>query len=526
MTTTNDTEPIRRDSGAEEAAAPTVPVTPRAPRRGRAVPARWRIVGWILLTTVVALVAVVVTARDLLLTEVDHDANADIAQEVDEFRTFVAEGVDPHTAQPFSSVERMLDVYLARQYPSEGEILLGMVDGRVLRSDRPTETGAPGLPYDLAGDTALLGRIVDSPENSGVENVANGQMRWARANVSAGADQGVLVVSVFTANQRESVAETINTIALVAVGGVGLTAIIAWLVSGRILAPVRQVREVAAEIGEHDLSARVPVHGRDDIAALAETFNSMLDRLEGAYATQRRFVDDAGHELRTPITVVRGHLEVMELSGDTDPAERAETLRLVDDELARMARIVTDLLMLAKAEQPDFVQRRSIDVTDLTLDIEAKSQMLGDRNWQLMTVAEGVADVDGQRVTQAVLQLATNAVAHTRTGDVIQLGSEFLGYGVHRRLSVWVRDTGPGVHPDDAARIFERFRRGPRGPADVTGPAPERGGAGLGLAIVRAIADAHGGSAWVTSTLGHGATFGVDLPVPEAPVPTRKAGTT
>src|SRR5690606_32526730 len=158
---------------------------------------------------------------------------------------------------------------------------------------------------------------------------------------------GALIVAVFTTEQRAKVADTARTIGLVAIGGLGLTAIIGWVVAGQILAPIRQVREVAAAIGEKDLTSRVPVHGRDDIAALAQTFNSMLDRLEHAYTTQQRFVDDAGHELRTPITVIRGHLELMDL-GHADDATREETIRLVEDELDRMARIVTDLLVLAK----------------------------------------------------------------------------------------------------------------------------------------------------------------------------------
>ncbi len=110
------------------------------------------------------------------------------------------------------------------------------------------------------------------------------------------------------------------------------------------------------------------------------------------------------------------------------------------------------------------------------------------------------------------MQLATNAVSHTHVGDVIQFGSAFVDDDGRRLFRVWVRDTGPGVAPEDTSRIFERFRRGNPAPADVGGPAPERGGAGLGLAIVRAITDAHHGSVWVDSIPGEGATFGVDLP--------------
>ncbi|MEV8190672.1 HAMP domain-containing histidine kinase [Rhodococcus pyridinivorans] len=494
------------------------------PGRGSALPARWRILSWILLTTAVALVAVVVTARVLLLNHVDRDANADITQEIDEFRAFAAEGVDPTTTFPFTSVERMLEVYLNRQHTSEGEVIVGVVDGSLL-FDRRIAVDRPDLPANLTEDGVMFERILNAPTGSGVHEVDGGQMRWARADVTSGDDRGALIVAVFTAEQRAKVADTARTIGLVAIGGLGLTAIIGWLVAGQILAPIRQVREVAAAIGEKDLTSRVPVHGRDDIAALAQTFNSMLDRLEQAYTTQQQFVDDAGHELRTPITVIRGHLELMDL-GHADDATREETIRLVEDELDRMARIVTDLLVLAKAERPDFVQRRPVDVTDLMLDVEAKAQMLGTRDWQLMEIAEGMADIDAQRVTQAVLQYATNAVTHTHPGDVIQLGSVFVEHDGTEHLRIWVRDTGPGVAPDDAARIFERFRRGRTVPGDRHGPAAERGGAGLGLAIVRAIADAHHGSAWVESAVGHGATFGIDLPLRDPAGTTGTTGTT
>lgn len=480
--------------------------------RGSALPARWRILSWILLTTAVALVAVVVTARALLLNHVDRNANAAIAQEIDEFRAFAAEGVDPTTTFPFVSVERMLEVYLDRQHTAEGEVIVGVVDDLLL-FDRRITLDRPDLPENLTDDGVLFDRIMNAPQGAGVYDVDGGQMRWARADVTSGTDRGSLIVAVFTAQERAKVDETARTIGLVAIGGLGLTAVIGWLVAGQILAPIRQVREVAEAIGEKDLTSRVPVHGRDDIAALAETFNSMLDRLEQAYTTQQRFVDDAGHELRTPITVIRGHLELMDLDRSQDAAARAQTVRLVEDELDRMARIVTDLLVLAKAERPDFVQRRPVDVTDLMLDIEAKSQMLGRRDWQLMEIAEGTADIDAQRVTQAALQFAQNAVTHTRPGDVIRLGSSFVDHGDVRHLRVWVRDTGPGIEPEDAPRIFERFRRGRTVPGDRQGPAVERSGAGLGLSIVRAIADAHHGSAWVESALGHGATFGIDVPV-------------
>ncbi|GAA1618409.1 sensor histidine kinase [Actinoplanes couchii] len=468
--------------------------------RGSSVPARWRITGWILLATTIALTAVIVTVRSALLADGERRANAELVQEAAEFSAFLAEGVDPTTAQAFTSPDRVLEVYLNRQHPDDDEVLLGLVGADVLQADRPGR-GVAAAPYDLAADAGLLAAFTDPAHTFGTTGTPAGPMRWGRVDVGAATARGSLVIAIFTEQRRDETDQVVRLMALVSLGGLLLTLAIGWIAAGRILAPVRALHEVAADIGERDLTVRVPVHGRDDIAAMAETFNAMLDRLEEAYGLQRRFVDDAAHELRTPITVIRGHLELL---GD-DPAERAHTLRLVDDELARMSRIVSDLLVLARAERPDFVNARPVETTDLMLDIEAKCQALADRSWLLGDIAEGAVTIDGQRVTQAVLQLAANAVQHTADGDEIRMGSRFEGVGDRRRLLLWVSDTGPGVRPEEVEEIFERFHHG----------SATRAGAGLGLAIVRAIADAHGGRAFVRSTPGEGATFGLDLPAPD-----------
>ncbi|GHJ93575.1 hypothetical protein SNE510_30940 [Streptomyces sp. NE5-10] len=215
-----------------------------------------------------------------------------------------------------------------------------------------------------------------------------------------------------------------------------LTTGIGRVVAGRVLAPVRVVRTTAAELTERGLTQRIPVQGKDDIAALAATFNAMLDRLERAFAGQRQFVDDAGHELRTPITIVRGHLELM---GD-DPAERAETVRLVTDELDRMSRIVEDLLLLAKAERPDFVRTEDVQLAELTADVFVKARALGDRDRVLDGVADREASLDAQRITRAMVQLARNAVQHTVPGARIAIGARTAA----GRIEPYVADRGPG----------------------------------------------------------------------------------
>lgn len=481
------------------------------PLRPLVLPARWRITAWIMLSTLFTMLSVGLIGRAIFLTDVEQSANTEIEQEADEFLRFLDE-----SAGSFTSSSTLLQQYVDRQSVHDDEIILGAVDGtQVAWADGIREQRESSPVF--AGAAAIIGDMLESPETAGaLAETSAGPVRWGRIDFTDGSETGSLLVMQFTQEQRDAVDQSVGTTAWVGLAGMLLSAGIAWLVAGQILAPVRSLHRVARDINEHDLTARVPVQGSDDIAAVATTFNQMLDRLEQVYATQQRFVDDAGHELRTPITIVRGHLELL---GD-DPQERAETLRLVSDELDRMSRIVTDLLVLARAQQPDFVRLAQCDVATLTLDIEAKAQALGDRRWQLMEVAEGAVDLDPQRVTQAMLQLSANAVQVTDAGDRIRIGSRFEGEGETRRLRLWVKDTGPGVAAEDAERIFVRFVRGTT-PGDTAGP---RRGSGLGLAIVRAITDAHGGSAWVDSVVGEGAMFGIDLPAPTAETPLDMTG--
>jgi len=268
--------------------------------------------------------------------------------------------------------------------------------------------------------------------------------------------------------------------------------------------PVRDVTDTARTISESDLSGRIPVHGHDEISVLAETFNEMLARLEASFTSQRAFVQDAGHELRTPITIIRGQLEVM---GD-DPDERSETLDLVFDELDRMDRMVKDLLTLATLARPQPLQPVPVSLSVLADELLSKVQVLAPRHWRLDFLADSAPVVlDSQRITQAMLQLCSNAAHYTDDGDPITIAVT-TGDG---RLRMSVRDEGPGIASADQDRIFERFSR--------AGDGRRRSdGSGLGLAIVSAIARAHGGAATVRSAPGRGATFTIDVPLVEPPV--------
>jgi len=286
--------------------------------------------------------------------------------------------------------------------------------------------------------------------------------------------------------------------ALVSVSILILASAAAWFVAGRVLAPLRALTDSARTITDTDLTSRLPVKGDDEIAELTTTFNAMLERLDTAFATQRAFLDDAGHELRTPITIVRGHLDVLD---PADPADVRDTVALVDDELDRMNRLVSDLLLLARAEQPAFVRPQPVDVGALTADVFGKVRRLAEREWVLETAADVDVPLDPQRLTQALVALADNAARYTAPGDRIALGSQVSG----GELRFWVADNGPGIAEEDRARVFDRFARGAAG-------ARRSDGAGLGLSIVQAIAAAHGGRVLLDSRPGAGATFTVVLP--------------
>lgn len=229
----------------------------------------------------------------------------------------------------------------------------------------------------------------------------------------------------------------------------------------------------------------------------------MMDRLETAFNSQRQLVNDVSHELRTPISIIQGHLESIHYY---EPEEQPEIIRLVLDELCRITRLVEDLLLLAKAEHQDFLVLEEVELADLTEEIYLKAQALGERNWILNSRSIGMISVDAQRITQAVMNLAQNAVQHTTEKDTISIGSSIDQSHSKSKLMLWVRDTGLGISTQDQERIFQRFVQG-------INTQNRTQGMGLGLSIVAAIAESHGGSVELHSQIGRGATFTLVLPV-------------
>jgi two-component system OmpR family sensor kinase len=378
---------------------------------------------------------------------------------------------------PGSSVASVLRTALRRPAPAD-EVLLGMIDGRAAF----VTEGA--RPLAIEQETSLLAEIAalppDTPTRLRQSKASVGQVRYVavQLQVAGRPERGVYVAVAALGPAQALLAESAREYGLLSVAVLAVVASGGWAVSGRLLRPLRRLRRTVERISHTDLTARIPVTGRDDVTELTRTFNDMLGRLESAFDAQQEFLDDAGHELRTPLTIIRGHLEVCDLN---DPGEVAATRALVVDELDRMARLVGDLIVLAQARRPDFVRYEPVDLDSLLHAVCDKAGALADRQWLLDGKAGVVVLADEQRLTQAMLQLADNAARHTQPGDVVAFG----GAVTRDCVLLWVRDTGTGVDPADAERIFERFGRA----------RSERGrdGSGLGLSIVAGIAVAHQG---------------------------------
>jgi signal transduction histidine kinase len=269
---------------------------------------------------------------------------------------------------------------------------------------------------------------------------------------------------------------------------------------------LKTLADTAQTISATDLTRRIPVRGDDEASRIAMAFNEMVERIERANSAQRRFLDDASHELRSPMTVIRGHVELLEFEDDRD--ERDAMVKVITDEIDRMNRIVEDLLLLARSERPGFLTLEPINVAELTDDVYRRASVLCERAWGLGRRANVTIMADRQRLTQALVQYAQNVCEHTPTGVAATVGSEVNGTHVH----IWVEDDGPGVPPEQASNVFDRFVKGAHRPE----------GSGLGLSIVAAIAEAHGGRARLASKVGRGARFEIVLPLAqtESPNPT------
>ena len=299
----------------------------------------------------------------------------------------------------------------------------------------------------------------------------------------------------------QALASLRNRFIAVGLGALLLSVAIAIWLANVISRPLRRMAAVASAVDSGDLSHRIDYEGDDEVGVLAEAFNHMLDRLEAGFRLQRDFVSDASHELRSPLTVLRGRIEQLaDHAGDRQAVE-AEANELMR-EVRRMERLSDDMLTLAKAERGGLVHRRRVSVDDFVEDLRRDLPLLGSRHYSVESSFHDDLEADPDRLAQVLRNLVTNAVRHTTAdGHIdISIASEN-GSAVFA-----VSDDGSGIEPDQLVRIFDRFHRTDEGRSRA------EGGSGLGLAIARAIVEAHGGSITAESPPGEGATFRFSIP--------------
>lgn len=490
--------------------------------------ARTRILLWYVAILVFIFLVGIPLFRELLFAKIDQRVNDDMVEKLEIFQSLLAgelidedidnplvdeawlENKDARLKPPYSSEELQdfFDAFLVRQLPEDEVYLITFANEKLYKS---SPRARPGL---LKKDAPLMQKWATAKRPSiGRHNTNDpevGDLLYFVEPVQVNNRVlGVIVIAHTTAGEREEALEAVGVIIQVWGGVLLVSLVLAWFASGQVLAPMRSLITMAKSVSESDLSQRLPIQGQGEMAELAMTFNEMMNRLEAAFENQRNFINDAGHELRTPVTIIRGHLELM---GD-DPEERRETLALVMDELERMTCMINDLILLAKSERPDFLHYEVVDVQHLTEELFVKARGLAERHWELSEIAEAQAHLDRYRITQAVMNLAHNAVQHTLIGDRIRLGSSI----EQNWLYIWVQDTGEGIAPMDQARIFERFAR-------VTHGQRRSDGSGLGLAIVKAIVEAHGGQIVLKSQVRFGSIFTLIFPLyPTSTVPVHAA---
>jgi len=295
--------------------------------------------------------------------------------------------------------------------------------------------------------------------------------------------------------------------ALAGVVVLGLALLASYLAGARVSAPLRRMAQVATRVDAGDLGPRMETTGgrADEVRVLAEAFNRMLDRLEEAFASQREFLADASHELRTPLTVIRGQLEVLAAQENPSKDEVIRVERLARAEITRISRLVDDLLVLAQAERTDFLRVESIDLRPFVTDLWDGVSLTAERRFELGMIVDGTLQADPDRLAQALRNLARNSIEHTAERDgLVRLDVRPLAPD---RIRFTVTDDGPGIPEHERERVFERFHR------IDSGRTRAAGGAGLGLAIVRAIAEAHKGLVRVRDAdIGRGAAVELVLP--------------
>lgn len=297
-------------------------------------------------------------------------------------------------------------------------------------------------------------------------------------------------------------------VVLSTLGGLSVALLAVWLLAGRVLRPVRLLTATAERIARsRSFRQRVPTGAtQDEMGRMAVTFNQMLGGLEEAYAMQQRFVANASHELRAPLTAIQANLELLERHRALPPEEREVAVREASREAHRLTTLVNDLLSLARADAGLALNRRRVELDGVVLQTVATVRHLASgRRLEVETLEPVMVLGDEERLRQLVLIVLDNALKYTSSGGTVTVSVRREG----ETAAIEVRDTGIGIDANDLPHVFDRFYS-----ADV-GRSRDRGGTGLGLSIARWIVEQHGGRIAIESRPDQGTT--VTIAVPLAP---------
>jgi two-component system OmpR family sensor kinase len=330
---------------------------------------------------------------------------------------------------------------------------------------------------------------------------------------------GVVAIAAPMTSLQAAEGALIRILLIVGIVAMAALLVVAWLVIRQGLLPLERIARTAQDIASGDLSHRAGVpHDGTEVGRLGAAFDTMLDQIETSFDQQqraleakersedqlRRFVADASHELRTPLTAVRGYADLYRAGGLGDPDEMATAMDRIGTESRRMATLVDDLLLLARLDQGRPIRNEPVDLARIAADAVADLRAVEPGRPVVGAIEPGVIVMgDDDRLRQVVGNLITNVRVHAGAGTPVEVVLRRLDGGATAELRVV--DHGPGIDPEHAARVFDRFYR-----ADA-GRSRDSGGTGLGLSIVASIVAVHGGRLWHEATPGGGATFVVRL---------------
>ena len=459
-----------------------------AKARSAGLSIRWRLTGWITGAFIITILSIFVALRLVLGQILYNDVNADLPKQLSDVKGAMVLGV--------GAQKEFGTIFDTIPYP----VIARDTNGAVVEKNIEADERAMALDERQIASILVGNSTIDSDLTIRGENF---RIRSGRA--SLGPDS-IYVVQIGRSTQ--AIDDVLRTLDLILLGGGAIAAVVVlavgYMLAWRTLRPVDQMTRSAAEIEASDLTRRIGAKGKPvEIQRLADTFDGMLARLESAFAQQRNFVMDVSHELRTPLTALRGNLDVMLMDKNLDADSRSQ-LEKMSAEVGRLIRLTSNLLYLAHAEAGREIARRPVELDALCLEVIYQARTLRDDVVVRLGHEEQVT-VSGDRdlLKQLVLNLVDNAIKYSPGGSEVTVS--LFEHGDVAEIAV--ADQGPGIPADQLGKIFERFYRVSNNQSRTVG------GAGIGLAISRWIAQVHGGDIRAESDVGAGSRFVVTLPL-------------